>query len=172
MLAPFSADVIPAGARIAITAHRHLTREGEETIARTMRELLATKPAEFIFGGARGGDTVALRAVLRPSGKGTRPAHWPRLVVIVPDTVDAQPHDAREAIRAAAPDEVVELHQRVTHQDGFAAYHRRNEAMADRATHVVAFWNRDRESGTGACVRYALRINRPVRVVDIIGGDS
>lgn len=160
---PFPVDTaLPAGARIAITANRNLTSEDEETIARTMRDLCATKPAELIFGGARGGDTVALRAAKRYREAGTR------LVVIVAGTVAQQPRLAAQAIRECA-DEVVELGLPIT----AASLKLRNAAMVDRGTEAVAFWNGVKpHSGTWSCVAYSSRVGKNARIVPIIGGDS
>lgn len=158
--------------RVAITANRNLTRADEVVIHETMMSLaFDVQPGEIIFGGARGGDTVALLAVRkRFRGHGTHAVHRARLVVIVPDTIAAQTSEAQWAIRECA-DEVIELRSRITRDDGWAAYHRRNEAMVDRATHVVGFWNGDHRSGTWSCIAYARRMGRPVWVVPIVGAD-
>ena len=95
-------------------------------------------------------------------------AHHSRLVVIVPDVVAAQPHDAREAIRLYA-DDVVEMRNPITGYDNFFAYHARNREMVDRATHVLAFWDGDVRTGTGSCLAYAARMGREVWV-ETIGG--
>lgn len=39
---------------------------------------------------------------------------------------------------------------------------RRNEAMVQHATHVLALWNGDEFGGTWNCVNYALRTGKPV----------
>ncbi len=158
--------------RIAITANRNLTRADEAMIGATMLGLVRMPDVEeIIFGGARGGDTVALIAAGggSRSGKGTRIVR-PKCVVIVPCRVADQPHDAREAIRVFA-DEVVELGLPITRDDGFAAYKRRNEAMADRGTHLGSFWNGDYKSGTWNCISYARRIGRPWWNNAVDGGD-
>lgn len=158
--------------RIAITANRNITPADEAMIGATMFGLVRMPDVEeIIFGGARGGDTVALIAAGggSRSGKGTRMVR-PKCVVIVPCRVADQPHDAREAIRVFA-DEVIELGLPITRDDGWAAYKRRNEAMADRSTHVGGFWNGDHRSGTYSALAYAKRIGRPWWVNAVEGSD-
>ncbi len=158
---------------VAITGGRNISVADAGHVELIVEQLVyEVQPREVIFGGARGVDTVALAAAQhhRSHRGGTVRAHHSRLVVIVPDVVAAQPHEAREAIRLYA-DEVVELRQRITRDDGWAAYHARNRTMVDRATHVLGFWNGDPRSGTGACLAYAARIGRPLWV-ETIGGAS
>jgi len=155
----------------AITGSRSVTAADAAHVERIVEALVYdVRPAEIIFGGAVGVDTIALAAAQhhRSHRGGTVRAHHSRLVVIVPDVVAAQPHEAREAIRRYA-DEVVMLRQRITRDDGWAAYHARNEAMVDRATVVLGFWNGDVRSGTHACLAYAARIGRPLWI-ETIGG--
>jgi hypothetical protein len=157
---------------VAITGSRSVTAADAAHVERIVEALVyEVRPAEIIFGGATGVDTIALASAQhhRSHHGGTVRAHRSRLVVIVPDVVAVQPHEAREAIRLYA-DEVVELRQRITRDDGWAAYHARNHAMCDRATHVLGFWNGDPRSGTGACLAYAARIGRPLWV-ETIGGE-
>ncbi len=158
---------------VAITGSRSVTEADAAHVARIVEALVyEVRPAEIIFGGAVGVDTIALAAAQhhRSCGGRTVRAHRSRLVVIVPDVVAAQPHAAREAIRLYA-DEVVELRRKITRADGFAAYHARNREMVDRATTVLGFWNGDPRSGTHACLAYAARIGRDAWV-ETIGGAS
>ena len=157
---------------VAITGHRKLSPADAALVTARVEALIYdVRPSVVIFGGAVGVDTVALAAARhhRSHHGGTVRAHRSRLVVIVPDTVTAQPHEAREAIRACA-DEVVEMRHTITRTDGWAAYHLRNEAMVDRATHVLGFWDGDVRTGTGSCLAYASRMGREVWV-EKIGGD-
>lgn len=154
---------------VAITGHRALTPADEVLVtARVDALIYDVRPSAVIFGGAVGVDTVALWAAMRPRTKGTVRLHRTRLVVIVPDTVRAQPHAAREAIRVCA-DEVVEMRNAITRADGWAAYHARNREMVDRADAVLGFWTGDHASGTGACLAYARRMGREVWVEEIEG---
>lgn len=156
---------------VAITGHRALTPTDEALVTARVEALIYdVRPSAVIFGGAVGVDTVALAAAQhrRSHHGGTVRAHRSRLVVIVPDTVRAQPHAAREAIRLYA-DEVVEMRNAITRADGWAAYHARNREMVDRADAVLGFWTGDHASGTGACLAYARRMGREVWVEEIEG---
>ena len=156
---------------VAITGHRKLSPADAALVTARVEALIyEVRPAAVIFGGAVGVDTVALAAAQhhRSHRGGTVRAHRSRLVVIVPDVVRAQPHEAREAIRLYA-DEVVEMRNPIKRADGWAAYHARNREMVDRATHVLAFWDGDTRTGTGSCVAYAQRMGRGVWV-ETIGG--
>ncbi len=157
---------------VAITGHRKLTpADGALVTARVESLIYEVRPDVVIFGGAVGVDTVALAAAQhhRSHRGGTVRAHHSRLVVIVPDVVAAQPHEAREAIRLYA-DEVVELRKPVARADRWAAYHARNRVMVDRATHVLGFWDGGHRSGAGSCISYAQRMGRVVWVETIGGG--
>ena len=156
---------------VAITGHRKLSPSDAALVTARVEALIyEVRPAVVIFGGAVGVDTVALAAARhhRSHRGGTVRAHHSRLVVIVPDVVAAQPHDAREAIRLYA-DDVVEMRNPITGYDNFFAYHARNREMVDRATHVLAFWDGDVRTGTGSCLAYAARMGREVWV-ETIGG--
>lgn len=156
---------------VAITGHRKLSPADAALVTARVEALIyEVRPGVVIFGGAVGVDTVALAAAQhhRSYGGHTVRAHRSRLVVIVPDVVAAQPHEAREAIRLYA-DEVVEMRNPIKRVDGWAAYYARNEAMVNRATHVLAFWDGDTRTGTGSCVAYAVRMGREVWV-ETIGG--
>ena len=157
---------------VAITGHRKLSPADAALVTARVEALIyEVRPDVVIFGGAVGVDTVALAAAQhhRSYGGHTVRAHRSRLVVIVPDVVAAQPHEAREAIRLYA-DEVVEMRNPITGYDNFYAYHARNREMVKRATHVLGFWNGDPRSGTSACLAYAASIGRPLWV-ETIGGE-
>jgi len=151
--------------RVAVTGNRRLTTADRVVIRRVLRELLADDEVETIyFGGALGADTEALRAALD-----LRRGNRPRLVVVLPDTLDVQPLATRDVSRRA--DEVVELRRPIDAADGWRAYHARNRWMVDRASLVVAFWDGDPRSGTGATVAYARRRGVAVRIVEVEGSD-
>lgn len=154
---------------VAITGHRKLSPDDAALVTARVEALIYdVRPSVVIFGGAVGVDTVALAAAQhhRSHHGGTVRAHRSRLVVIVPDVVAAQPHEAREAIRLYA-DEVVEMRHTITRTDGWAAYRLRNEAMVDRAARVLAFWDGDARTGTGSCLAYAQRMGRGVWIETI-----
>lgn len=153
----------------AITANRNLSPRDRATIRAAMGALCEMRPEAIILGGARGGDTEALVAADL-----YRDPDATRLVVVVPRRLADQPREAREAVDGClvgAADELVELGLPITAADGWAAFKRRNEAMVDRATHVLGFWNGDRRSGTWSCLAYAMRTGRPTWWEAIGGSD-
>jgi len=144
---------------VAVTGHRHITEADARTVAAACEESTAQA---WVFGGAMGVDTVALRAVRASHGLA-----W--LQVIVPGTVAQQPPDARAAIEAYA-DEVVEMRGDLATKGPESAYARRNAAMVREASEVLAFLDARREgSGSRACAEYARGQGRAVRVVAIEG---
>lgn len=156
--------------RVAITANRDITHADLAVFDRAMRDLCAMRPEEIIFGGARGGDAVALEcaAFYRVATA--------RLVVIVPDTLSMQPDEAQVAIRLYA-DEVIELRNKITRSNDFAAFKTRNAAMVDRAMEcgdgrLLGLWNGDKRSGTYSCLAYASRVWCPLWVEAIEGSDK
>lgn len=51
----------------------------------------------------------------------------------------------------------------VIHDDfAYWAYHARNAAMVDAAVMVIAFWNGKLSGGTFACIKYALKVDKPI----------
>lgn len=128
-----------------------------------MKALVGNKTLDAIyFGGARGADTEALKAALE-----FREGQHPKLVVVVPDTVENQPSDTREWTRKA--DEVIELRNPITSEDSYASFKARNQYLVDAATLLVAFWNGVYKSGTGSAVRMAERAGIPVHRVSVSG---
>lgn len=158
----------PAAKRtIAITANRLLVPEDHDVIFREMTELITLPEIEAIyFGGALGGDTVALKACLDICC-----LNRPKLIVVVPNRLSDQPVGTHQLSRRA--DQIIELGQPITMADGWRAYKARNEYMVDHATEVVAFWNKSTgPSGTASCIQYALKTNKPCRIVQILGEDK
>ncbi len=150
---------------VAITGNRRIAKADREAVRNEIRRLVADPDVgTILFGGAVGADTEALAAA-RALRSGGRPA----LVVVVPDTLDAQPRAARQV--AASADSIVELGSPIRPGDRWGAYHRRNRWMVDRATRLIAFWNGRTRSGTGATVAYARRVGVPVEIVDVEGDD-
>lgn len=136
---------------VSITGHRNLDVSSRSKVRSAMKALVGNPSIDAIyFGGADGADTEALRAALQ-FRVGTRP--W--LVVVVPDTVRAQPASTRDWTYQA--DEVIELGNPITSEDHFSSYRKRNEYLIDCGTSVVAFFNGNYKSGTGQAVRYAER---------------
>jgi hypothetical protein len=112
------------------------------------------------FGGAAGSDTEALKAALY-----YRKGPGPRLIVIVPDTVDSQPADTRQWTLKA--DEIVELKNPITSEDSYSSYKKRNEHLVDHGTFVVAFFNGNFKSGTGQAINYAEKCGKTVYKIKV-----
>ena len=93
---------------VVITASRELEPGAAYYIDLAIAELLEEPREELRFGGARGGDTIALRAAYAARGEYTTPL----LSVYVPSLVTDQPASAQDAIRECA-DAVFELGQPV-----------------------------------------------------------
>lgn len=128
-----------------------------------MKALVGNASLDAIyFGGAAGADTEALRAALE-----LRSGKRPHLVVVVPDTIDKQPLLTREWTRQA--DEVIELQNPITSDDGYASFKTRNQYLVDVGSFGVAFFNGNYKSGTGHAVRAAEKIGLVVHKVAIKG---
>lgn len=153
--------------RVAITANRLLIPSDHEIIAIQMAKLMTDPLVEAIyFGGAIGGDTVALQACLDMTF-----LDRPKLIVVVPFKLSDQPKITRSVSEQA--DELIELGNPITVSDGYRSYHIRNEFMCDHSSKIVAFWNKStKPSGTAACIRYALKTKKEVEIVEIKGEDK
>lgn len=137
--------------RIAsVTAHRDIGAGDLPLIHAAMRMLVGHDDVDAIyFGGARGGDTEALKAALYFRGVNPRP--W--LTVVVPETLDQQPSETHFWSKKA--NEVIELRNPITKDDYFKSYTIRDRYLVDSATFLVAFFNGDYKTGTGKTVRMA-----------------
>lgn len=153
-----------AGRWVVITGIRDLDYAlGKGIVLHKLTEIVRGQAEGIVFGGARGVDTVALKAARLVRG---RYIGFCRLVVVVPGTVDGQPKGAREAIRECA-DEIIELRMPL-HQPG--SYHKRNERMLrlaeERSEEVpqrpicVGFTDDldPRAGGTASCMSLARRL--------------
>lgn len=153
---------------VAVSGLRDVLEDDHTVIARAIDELLAPGTIRTVrFGGARGSDTVALRAARRHVSVS--------LEVIVPGHVDDQPEDARAAIYECA-DNIIELGLPASEP---RSYLRRNDALLDgpygmfrgaigtssRAHQLVAFTDGRRSGGTAYTIRRAETLNIPVRKV-------
>jgi predicted Rossmann fold nucleotide-binding protein DprA/Smf involved in DNA uptake len=154
-----------SGRRVAITGNRGVTAGDEAVVRARMRELaLDPTVAVLFFGGALGADTVALDAALA-ARKGARP----RLVVVLPDTLEAQPRETWATTRRA--DERLELGRPIRAEDRWRAYHLRNRRLVEEATELLAFWNGEPRSGTASTINLARKRGIEVEVVRVEGGD-
>jgi uncharacterized phage-like protein YoqJ len=148
--------LVTQGVGLVITAHRDLADGDDLVIRKAMKEFIGYGEFDYImFGGARGGDTFALAAALDLRNTSPKPL---KLVVVVPDTLAAQPRETWATTERA--DRIIELRHRITHEDGYWALHHRNEFMVDWAYpegRLLAFWNGEK-SGTANAVFYARRM--------------
>lgn len=134
---------------ISITGHRKVSARDVDRIFAAMKILVRNPTIDAIyFGGAIGADTYALRAAAE-----YRVEKRPHLTVVVPDTAAKQPRDAQKYFSLA--DEVIELGNPITKDDGFEAFKIRNVYLVDAATTLVGFFSGKWNSGTGHAIRYA-----------------
>lgn len=146
---------------VSVTAHRKISIPDQPRVRSAMKVLVQNPTIDAIyFGGALGGDTLALRAAAE-----FRTGPKPRLVVVLPDTEAAQPFAARQWYHLA--DEVIELGYTITQDDGFQAYHRRNEYLVNICTSLVAFFSGQKKSGTGSTIDYARSLGVVVHEVPV-----
>ncbi len=137
------------------TGHRDILSDDIKHIE-SATDAMCERADEFVFGGAIGGDTIALNALTHRVVLGKR---IPKPIIIVPDTIDQQPVSARQAIMNAvnvAGGELIEL--RLGYNAD--ALRRRNHAMIDRVDlhdhgYLVAYWSGRFRSGTYSAISYA-----------------
>jgi predicted Rossmann fold nucleotide-binding protein DprA/Smf involved in DNA uptake len=115
---------------------------------------------EIYIGGASGVDTEFLKAALH-----YRDSTKPRIIVVVPDTVERQPISTRAWTRRA--DEIIELQEPITEDNRYLSYKKRNEYVVDRGTFLVAFFNGDYKSGTGHAITYARKAGKTVYTIPV-----
>lgn len=151
---------------VAITANRKLIENDNKIIFNKMAELVTCGTVETIyFGGAVGGDTVALEAALSISCM-----NRPKLIVVVPCKLENQPKSTHAISKQA--DEIIELNNAITPNDGFNAYKIRNIYMVDHVEKTVGFWSGDIKSGTWHAINYTQNCKKEVEVVMIQGLDK
>jgi predicted Rossmann fold nucleotide-binding protein DprA/Smf involved in DNA uptake len=112
------------------------------------------------LGGASGVDTEFLKAALQ-----YRVGLRPKLIVVVPDTVERQPVSTREWTRRA--DEIVELLEPITSDNRYLSYKKRNEYLIDQSTFLIAFFNGNFKSGTGSAINYAKKCGKKVYTIPV-----
>lgn len=145
----------------SISGHRSIGPNSKKRVWDAVQMLVDNSTIKSIyFGGARGTDTEALKAALYH-----RKGLFPRLIVVLPNTIEQQPVDTHQwTLRA---DELVELKQNITPEDGYLSYRRRNEYLVDRGTFLVAFFNGNFKSGTGQAISYAEKSGKTVYRISI-----
>lgn len=145
----------------AITGHRTLGPTSIRRVWTAAKTLLKNQTIDAIYlGGASGVDTEFLKAALQ-----YRVGLRPRLIVVVPDTVERQPVSTREWTRRA--DGVVQLLEPITSDNRYLSYRKRNEYLVDQSTFLIAFFNGNFKSGTGNAIRYAEKCGKKVYTIPV-----
>jgi len=145
----------------AITGHRTIGPKSTKRVWTAAATLLMNLSIDEVYlGGASGVDTEFLKAALH-----YREGIRPKLIVVVPDTVDRQPLSTRNWTRRA--DLVIELQEPITEDDHYLSYKKRNEYLVDRGTFVVAFFNGNFKSGTGQAITYARKAGKTVYTIPV-----
>lgn len=166
-LSKFDESLLPTEEfSVCITGNRLVTNQDILKIKEVIYKLVTnSKIEEIYFGGAIGTDTIALQAALDVVC-----LDKPELIAVVPDTHKSQPLEARDALFKA--DQLIELRNQITQNDGYRSYQIRNEYMVDHSIVTVAFWDNTIKSGTYNCLAYALKNNKIVLHVEIEGKDK
>lgn len=145
----------------AITGHRMIGPVSTRRVWSAASTLLKNLSIDTIYlGGASGVDTEFLKASLH-----YRVGLCPRLIVVVPDTVEQQPMATRVWSRKA--DGVIELLEPITSGNKYLSYKRRNEYLVDQSTFLIAFFNGDFKSGTGSAINYAKKCGKKVYTIPV-----
>ena len=140
---------------LAVSGIRDLDPRDVAVVEMETLEAVATlRPESMLFGGARGSDTVALRAA----------CDLPlRKVVVVPGRLVQQPQEAR-AVAQRCADEVEELGLDLRNKGSFLE---RNDWMLDRATRLLAFTDGSYRGGTRYTILEAEKRRIPVDAVAV-----
>lgn len=144
-----------------ITGHRTIGPKSIKRVWTAARTLLGNLSIDEIYlGGASGVDTEFLKAALQ-----YRVEVRPRIIVVVPDTVERQPISTRAWTQRA--DGVIELREPITVDNRYLSYKKRNEYIVDRGTFLVAFFNGIQRSGTGQAINYAKKTGKTVYTIPV-----
>lgn len=145
----------------SITGHRTLGPISIRRVWTAAETLLKNLTIDVVYlGGASGVDTEFLKAALQ-----YRVGLRPKLIVVVPDTVERQPVSTREWTRRA--DEIVELLEPITSDNRYLSYKKRNEYLIDQSTFLIAFFNGNFKSGTGSAINYAKKCGKKVYTIPV-----
>ena len=130
--------------------------------------LLSEKPGSVKFGGAKGVDyaTFDVAAQVVDSLLAERSPWVPIIRLVCPDTALELPVECREGyIRRAHV--IVQLHQKITRNDGWAAFHYRNAWMVKRSDRLIYFDNGDRSSGSSSTAEKARASELPITTISL-----
>jgi predicted Rossmann fold nucleotide-binding protein DprA/Smf involved in DNA uptake len=145
----------------AITGHRAIGPISTRRVWTAATTLLKNLTIDAIYlGGASGVDTEFLKAILQ-----LRSGVRPKVIVVIPDTVERQPVSTREWTRKA--DSIIELFEPITEDNRYSSYRKRNEYMVDQSTFLIAFFNGNYRSGTGSAINYAKKTGKKVYTIPV-----
>ena len=122
------------------------------------RRLDRLNSRSYMFGGARGIDSDALKYISQ-----TQPGS--QRIVVVPNTVQAQPQEARYAIKNYST-KVIELKNTGTNR-----YFIRNRYMVNNSNRLEAFYDMRKRGGTYQTINYANSKGGIVNVNYLTGTD-
>ncbi len=146
---------------IMVTAHRDLTSEDRLIIRKTMESVMSDPKIDIIyFGGAFGGDTVALEASFN-----FRKNNKPELIVVLPKTLKDHRSDLHEIIKKA--DRIIELKfSRKVYSD---IWWEHDKWMIDNSQKCLAFWDGIEYGGVYNAMKYAEQQGILIEIVKISG---
>lgn len=159
---------LPTGVKLGITGHRpdklggYTAFDAHAMVKAFMREAIALfAPIELVQGGALGVDQWSAELAIEAKT---------RLVTLEPFTTHGENWPAASrAHRRALLAQSAEV--TVVTPGGYSniKYQIRNEAIVDRVDVMLAVWDGSM-GGTGNCVQYARRVNRPLFILNPMTG--
>jgi len=151
---------------ISLTGTRYTEKKHDKEVYRTLSGFIKQfKPENMYFGGARGIDTISLlisKAIVTKLNFSTK------LIVVFPNTKHQAPMDAAHAAVTYA-DEIVELENEITKENGYSSYRTRNEYLVDHCELLIGFPHKRHKvrSGTWMCINYAQKIGKEVVIHEL-----
>jgi hypothetical protein len=119
--------------KIAISGSRDIDDDGVRRIEETVPKIIDHHdPKAVLFGGAKGTDTISLRAIYDNFSETDRPV----LKAIVPFKLDDQPKRSVQAIEKYC-DEITEMDS----PKSKGAYFERNQKLVNQSDKLIACWN-------------------------------
>lgn len=163
---------------IAITANRRISAVDRDMIS--ILVALACPMAKMVrIGGAIGGDDAALEGCIRYLRQEKKPQLQIR--IIVPDTLKAQPREARGPIEAALKEfpnnvRVVEMGNPIRKSDGYKSFSIRNLRLLKSGNNVanrllVFMDTASKGGGAYNCQMSARKMGIPITLYPLKGGD-
>lgn len=160
---------------IMVTAHRDLAPEDHTIIQTTMAAEVASPVDIIYFGGAFGGDTLALEASLHARRFNAKIHQFdpisglvlvkPELIVVLPKTLKDHRSDLHEIIKRA--DSLVEL--KLSRKIYADIWWEHDKWMIDHSHKCLAFWDGIEYGGTYNAIKYAEKQGILVEIIKIAG---